>query len=135
MVWMRVPQPLYRLTKKDLFLYRLANNSKIVIEYRISVCYRISHEYEILFLVCVCVGGGGGGGGGGGEHTSTFSGEIWQNMEDNKVLVKILFRYLRLCLVQGSEKSDRTFYYLLTKYDLAENGKEIEKTYMYRCLS
>ena len=51
----RVPQPLYRLANNGPFSYRLANNSKIFIEYRISVCYRISNKYEILIFLCVIV--------------------------------------------------------------------------------
>ena len=52
---MRVPHPLHRLAKNGPFSYRLANNSKIFIEYRISVCYRISNRYEILIFFGVIV--------------------------------------------------------------------------------
>ena len=49
----RVPQPLYRLANNGLFSYRLANNSKSFIEYRISVCYRISNKCKILFSLWI----------------------------------------------------------------------------------
>ena len=45
---MRVPQPLYRLANNGLFSYRLANDSKSFIEYRISLCYRINIKYCFL---------------------------------------------------------------------------------------
>ena len=49
--YMRVPQPLYRLANNGIVSFRLANNSKSFIEYRISVCYRISNKRKILFFV------------------------------------------------------------------------------------